>query len=229
MPVDKNDFTHFMNQARMKLTGASDAGIKSELFEVLREFFEGSNSWRHATHFNVVAGQQKYFVEPDDGGQIIRLLGVEDGNHCTQAAFMPEFGEIHVRYPINVTTVQPLTAPPYPIIANAPWRAWFVENIKLPTTNDLTPIVPKWVFKVYQTYLLDGLLGKMMSQEGKSYTNDEKAAYHLRRFLAGIQIVRTAANRANTVGAQNWRYPRGWSSGSQRGYMSTPFPPETTF
>jgi hypothetical protein len=71
---------------------------------------------------------------------------------------------------------------------------------------------------------LDGLLGKMMGQQQKTYSNNNLSAYHLKRFRTGIQLAKVAAERANLHGAQNWAYPRGWGSKSQRGGMSTAYP-----
>ena len=39
MAIQKRDFDRLMNQARTKLTGASEAGLKGELFDVITEFF----------------------------------------------------------------------------------------------------------------------------------------------------------------------------------------------
>ena len=227
--LEPKDVEHFMNQARIKLTGASDEGIKSERYEVLKEFFEDSNSWRSHLHLAVTAGLQRYTLIPRDNGQIIRLMGVWDGNRFPVAAFMPEFGELEVRWPIQVSTVIPAGQPPYQLQASNPWLVTVVENVQEPTTRENFPVAPAWALKVYSITILDGVLGKMMAQPFKSYSNDNKSAYHLRRFRTGIQMARTAAARQNTVGAQTWSFPRGWDGRTQRGNMSTAFPPATTW
>ncbi len=234
MALDKDDFEDFMNQCRSRLTGASDAGIKAALFEILKEFFKDSLSWRHHIWLAVTSGTQEYRLTPRDGGQIIQLFGVIDGNKTPVAAFMPEFGRLLVRWPIQVTTIMPAnwdddiawTASPNP--AN-PWLVSFAENVKKPTTRDNIPVAPEWVLKVYSSYILDGVLGWLMSEPNKSYSNDTKSAYHLRRFRTGIQAARTAAARQNTFGAQTWAYPRGWESRSQRMFAAIGFPGERVF
>ena len=40
MAIAKDDFDAFMDQCRINLVGASDAGIKTELYDVLDEFCE---------------------------------------------------------------------------------------------------------------------------------------------------------------------------------------------
>jgi hypothetical protein len=99
-----------------------------------------------------------------------------------------------------------------------------VKNVTLPTTREDVPIVPEQLLRVYSVHLLDGLLGKMMGQQAKSYSNSAMSMYHLKRFRTGIVIARTAAARDNLVGGQEWAFPRGWTSRSQRGGVSTAWP-----
>jgi hypothetical protein len=214
-----------MNDARIKLPGSSDRGLKQELWSVLFEFFQDSRSWKGEQYFAVTAGVQKYAIAPEDGGQIIELFAVVDGNHMPTAAFLPDFTEIHIRWPIQQTTIWPAGSPPYPLSLTGPWKAWYLENVAEPTTQGDLPVAPAWVLRVYREHILDGLLGRMMSQKGKPYSDPQLAKYHLSRFRAGIAIARTAAMRQNTFGAQNWSYPRnGAAMTTQRGGVSTAFP-----
>lgn len=227
MPLDPRSLERFMVQARIKLTGASDAGILAELFDVLKEFCEDSNAWIERFHLPVVAGKQHYLLTPKEGGQIIRLLGVWDGNRFPVAAFMPRPGELEVRWPIQDTSIIP-TSPSTSLSPTNPWLVTIVENVK-DTDRSNTPIAPADLLHLYSVTLLDGLLGKMMGQTNKSYSNAALSQYHLRRFRTGIQAARTAVARQNTVGAQTWSYPRGWNSNTQRGGLATAFPPATTW
>jgi len=204
-----------MNQARIKLTGASDSGIKAEFYEVCKEFLQDSNSWVERDHLYVTAGIQDYLLTPRDGGQVIRLLGVWDGIRIPVASFMPQFGTVSIRTPIQVTSTAPATPPT--LAATNPYLVAYVKNVTEPTSRDDFPLVPEFLLKVYSLHLLDGVLGKMMGQQSKSYSNDAKSTYHLKRFRAGIQLAKTAAARQNTVGAQTWSFPRGWGSNTQRG------------
>lgn len=213
MALDKNEFDQFITQAMIKLPGASESGIKAELFDVLKEFFEDSNCWAEDIQFIPQAGVTDYPLAPREGGQIIRLVGTWDALGIPIQAFMRDFG-----------TVKMLHAPQSTGTAAAKWFSRVIKTVTLPTTRDAVPIAPDWTLRVYSVHVIDGLLGKMMSQQSKSYSNTTSAAYHLKRFRAGIQIARTAAARANLVGAQEWAYPRGWGSGSQRGGVSTAWP-----
>jgi hypothetical protein len=194
----------------------------------LTEFFHDSNAWREHIHLPVTAGTQCYRLVPRDQGKIIRLVGVWDGLRIPVAAFMPRPGELEVRWPIQTTSIQPTGTPPFPLTQTNPWLVTVIENIQDPTGSDEIPVCPAWTFGLYRQYILDGVLGRMMGQPNKSYSNQTMSAYHLRRFRTGIMQARTAAARQNTVGAQTWSFPRGGiGRNSQRGGMVTAWPPET--
>ncbi len=212
MSLHENDFNRFMDMARIKLTGASDAGIKAELFDVLHEFFSDSGSWTEMLTIQIVPGITTYALTPQKGGKIIRLIGVWDPNQIPQEAFMPEFGVLQLVYPTNL-------ANPYTVAVE--------KQVVLPTARDGVPDAPTWVLQVYERTVLDGVLGKMMGQQNKSYSNDTLSTYHLRRFRDGIQMARVATQRQNTKGAQAWAYPRQYRTSTQRGGISTANP--TTF
>jgi len=100
----KQDIEQLMNQARTRLVGVSDAGLKGELFDVFKEFFNTSSCWFEDITLNIVANTTAYNIVPT-GGQIIRLAGVFDVNNLPQPAIMPELGLIHFRHPYNVAQV----------------------------------------------------------------------------------------------------------------------------
>jgi hypothetical protein len=227
MPLNTQDIEHFLNQARIKLPGASDTGIKAEFYEVCKEFLEDSNAWVEHVYLPVTAGVQEYNLIPKRGGQIIRLSGVFDGNRIPVAATMPEFGRLHIRWPINISSIVPVAGAPYTLSSSNPYLVAFVKNLDEPTTKDMLPVVPEFLLKVYSIHVLDGLLGKMMGQQAKSFSNAQMSLYHLKRFRTGINIAKVAALRQNTQGAQNWMFPRGWRANTQRGGMVTAWPAET--
>jgi len=222
--INPQDTEDFMNECRIKLVGASDAGIKQELFHTLKEFFNDSRSWIDSQHLNVTANVQRYQLYSEGGGQIIGLVAVWDGWRVPVPASMPEFGELHVHMPVQVSTIVPTSLGPQPLSQTNPWLVRFTQNVQRPTERDNFPLCPAWTLRVYGEHILDGVLGRMMHQENKSFTNPQLAVYHLQRFRTGIQLARTAANRANIQGAQTWRYPRGWESYTQRGGVSTAWP-----
>lgn len=229
--LEKSDIQRLMNEVQSRCTGVSEGGLQIALRSVLSEFFRDSLCWREHIHLLVTVGIQEYKLLTRDGGQPITLLGVVDGQRLGVAAFMPRFGELHVRSRIQTSSVQPVTTnppTPAPLSPTNPWLVTVAETVKN-VNNDGWPIAPHWVLQEYYPDILDGVLGNLMEQPGKSYSNQTNAAYHLKRFRQGIQIARTAAARENAFGAQTWRFPGGWESRNQRNGMVSAFPPPTRF
>jgi hypothetical protein len=225
MAINNEDLTRLMNQARIKLIGASDAGIKNELFEVFTEFFDISSCWTEQIDLDGMAYQKDYDLTVSEG-RIIRLGGaavsslystaaalaaaeaVNNGQSLglhSQVAFLPTFSTLHLENPPS---------------SNQALRVTVVKNVSLPTARDGVPLAPDWVLPIYSRYILAGVLGNMMNQPQKSYSNDTVGTYNLKRFQEGIARARVAAMRANTAGAQAWSFPQGFRTRSQRGFMN---------
>lgn len=223
--IDEQDKTRFMNQARIQLTGASDAGIKNQLFEVFSEFFDVSSCWQETLDINGYAGTTDYDLTVSEG-QIIRLGSVlASSNYATAAlllaaeaanngaslglypvaAFMPEFGQMKL---VNASS-NPQAL-----------RVTVIKNVVLPNSKDDFPVAPDWVIPKYGRHILDGLFGQMMAQPQKAYSNIELSVYYKKRFQEGIDRARVAALRANTFGAQAWQFPGQFRTRSQKGWMN---------
>jgi hypothetical protein len=231
MPLATADVEFVLNDLRIKLPGASDAGILQELWNVIKEFLQDSNSWIEQQKLLVTAGLNTYNITPRDGGQIIRLVGVRDGNGVPARAAMQALGTLCISQPISVTSVDRdvnLFAAAS-TSATDPWRVCIVKNIQLPGTKDKLPIAPVFVLQVYSQTIIDGVLGKMMLHQGQTFTNTTLAKYHLARFRDGIGIARTDVWNQNVQGGQRWAFPQQFAACSQRGYTSTaqPWPMET--
>lgn len=211
MAINKIDFEQLMNQARVTLVGSSDAGIKGAFYDVLTEFFNDSSCWTQDVQFNALSTKAEYALSVSEG-QIIRLVGV-----CTPAtpasgapfppgtffpALMPAVGVVSLKCPPQTATTLVAT---------------FVTNVALPTDRHSVPQGPDWALPLWHVGLLDGLLGKMMLQPNKSYSSVTASAYHLKRFRDAIARARVSKLRANTNGAQAWRFPQSYRMGSQQG------------
>jgi len=217
MPIQKQDLRQIMLQAEVKLVGVSEKALLAELFDVLSEFFNDSSCWTELVTIPYQANVQSYSVNVPEG-QIIRLENVTDWGPTipllpTQAippgtpaplfvsAVMPIHGTVTVK---NIPDT------------NGYYQAQFVCNTALPTGRDMVPIAPHWVLPIWHLGILDGLLGKMMTSPNKSYSNAQQGAYHLKRFRDAIARARISKLKANTVGAQAWRFPQQFRALSQQ-------------
>lgn len=213
MAIKERDFERLMNQARVKLPGASDEGIKGELFDTINEFLDVTNAWYEWIQVPIVSGQQEYVLYPQHGGMIIRLVSVYDPNKV----ILPAHLHIHEPPGCKLWLVWPQNV-------NMTANAMFIKNIITPNQKDNIPDAPHWLFPLYDRYILEGLLGAMMATPAKGYNNIQQSVYHLKRFRDGMAVVKTAVARSNLVGGQSWRYPSQFRVNSQRGGVSTPFP-----
>ncbi len=205
MAIAQPDWDRLVDSATAKLPGVSSALLKNEIFDVMHEFFTLSSSWLEDISVPVIADTTTYDLIPDEG-LIIRLAGVTDANRCSQSAMMPVIGQLALSYPVNT---------------NQTFTATVVKTVVLPTESKHIPIAPVWLLPVWGPSILDGVLGRLMGQIAKSYSDRNMSIYHLKRFLNGIAAARSAVLARNTIGGAAWAFPRNGSSGSQRGGFST--------
>ena len=201
---DDNYLVKFLGQAKVILTGASDAELRVQLFDVLQDFFDLSNAWQEAIRFTVVPTSLTYPLEPLSG-RILRLSNVIDQNNVAQQAVMPVPGLVQFLYPYS--NVQPMTA----IV---------VKNVTDPL-DCFPPDFPTWLLPSYGIGLLSGVLGNMMAQPGQSYSNPQMGMFHLQKFRDAAMHARVAMMRMNTIGAQAWAYPQQFRVTGQKGGVST--------
>lgn len=205
MAANKADMDFLLNQATIKVPGASSAGLKLELFDVFREFFTDTNAWMEDIPVSIVPATITYALTPSEGA-IVRLAGVVDVNMIPQPAIMPTIGTLLFREPYAQAQT---------------FTATVVKTCALPIgKTDMLTVVPDWLLPIWSVGILDGLMGKMMAQMGKSYSNQKQSNYHLARFRDAIQRARTAALRRNTIGSQAWSYPQGFRTRGQKGGIS---------
>lgn len=204
MAAAKQDVDQLLNQLRVRLIGASDAELKAEVFDTLREFYNESNSWTEEINFNIVADVVEYDITPTNG-QIVRLAGVVDDNGVPQPAVMPSIGHLVFRNPYDSTAV---------------FTAVVVLTVSLPTDKNSFPIISDKTLPLYSVGIADGVCGKLAARPKRSYTDQKLAMYYAKRFQRTIIDARNAVWRRNTIGTQAWSFPQGFGTRTQRGGVS---------
>lgn len=204
----KNKFDQYwaklIGQAKVSLLGASTKQLQVQLFDVLHIFFDESNCWTEDVKFIVIPDTLDYPLKVVDG-RIVRLEVVLNQHNIQEQAFMPDIGTIHFLYPFS--QIQPMTAT-------------VVKTVTDPLCC-YPPFIPDWILPKHGITLLHGLIGSMMMIPAQSYTNPEMAKFHMGKFNDGTTGAFVAAVKANTQGAQNWLFPQGFRTSSQRGGVST--------
>jgi hypothetical protein len=193
-----------IGSAKVYLMGASSRQLQVALFDVLNDFFDGSNCWTEAVNFTVIPEALDYPLRVTKG-RIVRLEAVLDQHSTQQQAIMPDIGTVRFLYPYTQT--QPMTAVVIKTITD-PFECY-------------PPNIPDWILPKHGLVLLHGLIGSMMMLPAQSYTNPEMAKFYLGKFSDGISGAMVAKDKANTMGAQTWAFPQSHRTSSQRGGIST--------
>jgi len=206
------DIDRLMNNARDRLPGAVDAAMQRELFNTMDEFFKKSNVWNEDIEIAIPGNDPAntvYQLTPEAPALIDKLAWVfvkptqtSVGRGPAVAAAMQVPGELTLQ-------TQPSSDQVYVVTV--------VLTVQDPVDRKGYVQFPAWVLAKYRETILNGLLGKMMSQPNKPYTNTQLSVLHMRKFVSGYSSARVEWTRNNTYRAQAWAFPGGFSRGSQRG------------
>jgi hypothetical protein len=187
------DLNRLMDNLRVRLPGATDEALKLEYFSTMDQFFGATNIWTEDIDFEVTNDNKTYYVTPSGVANIVRLMGVVNSDGVTIAALMKVPGEITlVDYPNQSDT----------------YTLQLALTVKDPVTRDGYPEYPDWILEKYGVDIIDGVLGRMMSQIAKPYSNERMAIYHMRRFQNTIAIAKVEAQHRNVYRGQSWRFPQ---------------------
>jgi hypothetical protein len=195
------DLNRLFDHARIRLPGALDATIKLELFALMNDFFQSSNIWYEDITVQVFHTDDDRVVSPEsfsyelvpELGSITRLGLVMDSKGIQRAAVMPLLGTM-------VLGVSPDTDDTY--------KCRCFLTVTDPVTRDGIPVFPAWVLNKYGTDILDGLLGRMMSQLAKPYSNAQLAVMHSKKFANATAQAKVEALHQNVYRGQSWRFPQ---------------------
>lgn len=184
-----------MDNARINAPGALDAALQLEMFNALDEFCRGANLWTEEIQIDATPAYTLYSVIPSMG-QATYLEKVVNSDGIAVKAIMsePEIVELE-------------TAPAMDMTLYATVFLTLIDPIK----TDGYPELPEWILIRYYQAILDGMLGKLLSQPLKPYASERLAIYHLRRFRDAIAGANTDARHKNLYGAQRWQYPKNFA------------------
>jgi hypothetical protein len=205
------DIVRLMNEARSSLVGATDPTLQLALFGVMDDFFRGTNAWQEDIDVQVAGGAPAgtiYELVPTGASLINQLMWV---------FVAPKSAQELRGVPVNAAMSVPgeLTIYTQPS-SDMVYRATVALTVADPLTREGNVIFPAWVLQKYRAVILDGLLGRMMAQPNKPFSNLQLSVYHSRKFNSGIASARVEVQRNNRYRAQAWRFP-GFAGGSQKG------------
>jgi hypothetical protein len=179
-----------MNRARVRLPGALDNAIQQEMSATFDELLTTAPLWFEDIDVPVVPGTTEYTLTPT-AGAIVRLLYMKNDD-VTFAGTQMEV------IPVLTLPIEPGEP--------ATWQARV--QLKNNAVDGGYPVVPDWIVERYEVQILDGVLGRMMSQIAKPYTSSQTAAVHYRMFRSFTQRAKNEARKSHLYGAQRWGFPQ---------------------
>ncbi len=181
---------------------------KRALILAAREFFEQSAAWRVVIGpKDLVANKKRYYMSPYDAyANIVHVLSVElNGFPLTALPRRPAGQEPDATSPTSyyLETPDQVRLWPQSLTTVEDALTFYVALTPKQTVTHL----PRIASTHFYDALLDGALGRLMSQPAKPYSDPTRATYHLNRFRAAIGKYAGAAKR-NFSGAATWSFPK---------------------
>lgn len=228
----------WINEALPELPGATKEGLKQVIRRVFRDFCVESGAFilEQETPISVVAGQPKYDVR--DAFPTLLTGSFYEPIYIWSVGFFPNYAVD----PHNVSFLSSLQAPNYRNRATMPSNRplGYKTFIDQPGIFELVPVVDiniadamscyvafrpsttvDWDAEVPDVFefnwfdiLLNGILGVMLDQQDKPYSNPMKARICQQRFILGKARAREMARRQFNSGDAAHSFPResGWIS-----------------
>lgn len=185
-----------MDDLRMSLPGAVDAAIQRALWSVINTACRDGWVWRETTGVAITTTSLQYDVTPA-GTDVVQVISVTHPTMNVSDAVV-EFGKLFL-------TILPTVAEAAdPVL---------IALVLAPALDAVDPegLIPSDMWSTYYDLWKNGVMGAMMAQPAKPYTNPTLAAFYARSFKRDLGQARLRVRTGGVSGAQMWRFPR-WAS-----------------
>lgn len=183
-----------LNDLRVRLPGATDGMLQREVWLTLNDFCREGLAWREQVEVPLVDAVSTYDVAPN-GTEVVVVYGVSHPTMDLQGAVY-SFGKLL------------LTAAPSAADLITPV---FVEAALTPALDvgaDLEGLIPSDMWSEHHEVILNGVLGRMLAQPAKPYSNPALAAFYVKSYTGERARVRHKVRTGGVMAPQAWRYPR---------------------
>src|SRR5206468_1790406 len=144
--------------------------------------------WQEEIDYSTRVDRTSYTIAGTEEGAISVLLSNKNSQGGNVSASMPVLGTLELG--IAPTTIEVLTAT----------VAYTVAEVD----SDSFPIIPDGLLIKYGRGILAGLIGHMMLQAAKPYTNERMAIVNARKFEAAKAQARADVRNQNLYDGQRW-------------------------
>jgi hypothetical protein len=229
------------DMVRMTCGGALDGVIRMEMFNVLKDWFQRTDSWLLEVPIYIQPQTNDYQVGTGQNVVVNRLMGLDRPRSPPPVGepLVPPYLPMCPPQFLSTAGVDPHSEAQDPlmrtqragVLLNAGAKCPILRIAENPSANEiwiatlaLTPCdpvdsegfvaPPDWVMEKYLNYIANGVNMRLMLQPGKSYSSLPGAQYHGRMFNQGVGLCRTEVRRMFAYAAQRWQFPGGWNSGA---------------
>lgn len=183
-----------MDDLRGSLPGATDAAIVRELWNTINEACRTGWVWRETYGVTLIEGQSQYDIVPADT-DVVQVLSVSHPTLDVSGA-VAEFGKLY------------LTTPPAAADVGVPLALVLVLAPALSAGPDPEALIPQDMWSTFHQMWLHGVMGRMMAQPAKPYTNPGLALFHRRSFVRDMTQAKLQIRTGSVPAAQLWQFPR---------------------
>ena len=199
--ADDPHLTRILDTARLRLPGATDFVLQTELMNVIQEFCVVTDAWQDDVCLTLCPGQCEYTIfSPDGNGEIYRLMWVANadpqGPDFTAQSWLPTPETFKTTYDPSAAMKVKLR------VSLQPSELGRNQNF---------PAVPPWFWSDYTRAMQDGLIAAMTAQPAKPYSNAQLAQFYMRSFQRDCSLARARVIHGRTHGGQAWAYPQSFA------------------
>lgn len=203
---------HLYNDVKTAIPGVTDAVLKQEFFQVVKDFTDMTNIWTEEVPIPVQPNVRTYNFTVADQGTPNRLVMLYDAaaqnpdkKWVSTAVMMDKPGQITIGF-------SPSTA--------ATWNA-IVAKTPLTVSSDGWPDLGAgiWIVDKYREGLMYGTIGRLQLLPAKSFSNPKLGAENRQQYISQRSKARGDVMKSNVFGGQRWQYPQSWSTPHRGGWV----------
>lgn len=198
------EYQRLLQDAQAQVPGSIPTGLRAALFATLKDFLDMTNAWQEDIDVDIVANDTAYTLTPPTAGRINRLLLLYNSTDTEKRWVSP----VRMDVPGDLVLLRVPNAA-------ATWVAKVAKVVKDPVDCDGNPEIESWILQKYWDTLLQGVVGNMLNQGGKGYSDRQGGAIAMRRYINGRSLARREIMSGNVFGNQTWSFPQTWGTGSQ--------------
>ncbi|EIZ87154.1 hypothetical protein WYO_0191 [Methylobacterium sp. GXF4] len=184
-----------LGSIRSRLPGAKDSQTRLALFDMLQDACQRGRIWTEVVPFRLVPGKQMFSIS-QPGARIVMLINAQ---HPTLGMEAIQYSEEKVAIRTDIATLDPADYL-YLTLALAPSLDVDLENPQM--------WMPADIFSSKYTLLLHGVLGAMMLQTAKPYSNTSLGQYHTQIYSRELNSAPLTDRDGGLPTRQRWRFPR---------------------